>query len=734
MNAESIPEGSSKDSSIINLPKPEIGGSVESGEVEISDSEITEKTREKILDIREKLSNQPEIADLLLSEYTKNIDEINKNKEELVQICNKMFSKEELRKDEIGQAMLEKINNLLMKGNESLKEAGQNEQKMIVEKIINDFKREMLAIKKEIAEFEKVAQGLNEKYKSLYFGPGVSEKEIDECNDEDDRWEMECMLEFEENFERYDSQRIKEIIETTETSITEFEQGEDYGSAYIRHLKEKEKSGKKLSEIDLSFIKMCGRDLIREKKLAIELKKILPYQIAFEKKFEKIIFGKEAADLPEELFDDIEQEIEESGPEKMPSEEKQIYLPVGISSNLPEWENILNGKKKMAKPMDIYGYMFWLNNQNKDAKLVICDQMQASNYESLYGKSHDEAIEATKKIGEKEKRFYQKIINTFGLDNIEIVDYESFVDEYGENFEKYKNLCESLSKDEIWKEAFLGMVQESVSEKDSKDEKDKYLPYATDELSWILAYDGIKVSHVNEARYDALAVIIKNVEKFAKENKIDIFNLEDQEKEKLKPIINGVIQCVRNILNTKKLNLENEKSKNSPEAQYYKKMHEVVGKIKKIKDIENIKIDKSKIEIDFISPANLGSRSFGRRSKGESGKTEDTIKFKEAYSTYFCKGGADMFLESDQVVASPKGHIGGKILTFEKDLQIKYVKEVIKPILTQYFKTLEKAPTEYFEQIKKTKEELLAECKDTQTLSELLKFIQRYIMEPTFSE
>lgn len=727
MSIESVPQEQPKDSNIINLPKPEIGGDVENKKEKVLDSGITE-------DIKEKLKDQPQIADMLFSKYAEIVKSVSEDAEEMIQICNEMFNNKELDKDEINQVMLKRANALLAGGSKGLAEANKDEQKMIIEKIINDFEKESLIIKKEIEEFKKVAQSLNEKYKLLYLGPGISVKKIEERMDEEEIWEAEDMLEDEKGFDLYDSQRIKEIIKTTETAIKEFEQRKGFGPAYIRHIEEKEESGKKLSELDAGFIEMCKRNLTRNKKLVIELEKILPFQIAFEKKLERIIYGHESASLPKEILDDLDVKIENLKPEKMPSEDKQIYFPVGISSNLPEWENILNGKEKMAKPMDIYGYLFWLNNQEKKAKLVVCDQMQSSNYESLYGKSHNEAIEATKKIGEKEKRFYQKIINTFGLDNIEIVDYELFIGEQGEKFEKYKNLCDNFSKDDIWKEAFLEMVQESVSEKDSKDGKDKYLPYAIDELSWILGYDGVKVSHINEARYDALAVIIKNVEKVAKDNDIDIFNLDDRGKEKLKPIINCVTQCARNILNTKKLDLEKEKGKDSPEAQYYKKMHEVVGKIKKSDAVQAMKMKNNKIKIDFINPADLGSRSFGRRSRGENEKTEDIIKFKEAYSTYFCKGGADMFLESDQVVASPKGHIGGKILTFEKDLQIKYIKEVIKPILIQYFKALEKAPDEYFERIKKTKEDLLAECKDSRTLSELLKFIQKNIMEPTFSE
>lgn len=92
-----------------------------------------------------------------------------------------------------------------------------------------------------------------------------------------------------------------------------------------------------------------------------------------------------------------------------------------------------------------------------------------------------------------------------------------------------------------------------------------------------------------------------------------------------------------------------------------------------------------------------------------------------------------MFLDSDQVVASPKGHIGGKILTLENEKQRIYAEKVIKPILIEYFKVLESAPDEYFEKIKKTKEDLLSECKDSKTLSDILKFIQFNIMEPTFS-
>lgn len=681
--------------------------------------ESGEEMGEKILEIGKELKDQPQAADALFAEYARTIESIYKNSEEIRELYNEIFFDKQINKNEISQAIIRRANNLFLESGEKLEQANENEKEKIIKELIENFEKEEKANKKELEEFRKVAGELNKEYKLLYFGEGATKEGIKQAKDEEEMWEIEDMLEYEEGFNRYDSQRIKEIIESMETEFRESELGKGYGAVFKRHYEEKEKRGEKLSKIDKDFIEIYKRCMIEKRELADKLKKLLPFQIAFEKKLDKLVFGYEAASLPKEILFNLEKEVSEVRPEKIP-EKKPVYFPVGISKDLKSWEEVFEGEKQMAKPIDIYGYLFWLNNQEKEVKLIICDEIQKSNYENLFGKNEEEAKKSAKMIGRAERKFYEKIIGTFGLDNIEIVDYETFLSGQ-KDFNKYKNLAERLSKDQIWANAFLSMVQESIA----KQEREKFTPYAIEEVAWILTTDGTKISHLNEARYDVIASVIKNVENYAEEHNIDIFNPADGKK--LKPIINSVVRELYNKINQKKQKVD----KKSLECQYFLRANESLKKIKKSAEAGYVgDLNKKSLQLNFACPS-VGARSFGWWQV--KGNLESVAKFKEPYSTYFHKGGAEMFLDSDQVVAVPNRHIGGKVQALETDKQIEYAEKVVKPILVQYFKSLESAPKEYFSQIKKTREELLVECKETATLNDLLKFIQRYIVKPTFS-
>lgn len=234
-----------------------------------------------------------------------------------------------------------------------------------------------------------------------------------------------------------------------------------------------------------------------------------------------------------------------------------------------------------------------------------------------------------------------------------------------------------------------------------------------------MATEGSKASHINEARYDVLAAVIKNTEKYAKDHMIDIF--DPQNKDKLPSIINGVLIKLKDRFSATK-----SASKNNQETfEYYAKAEQILKKIRLTAGAAiPLNFSKKYAEYSFAVPQ-TGSQSFGWRSGGN--KQEAVIKFREPYSTYFYENGSELFLESDQVVAA-EGLIAGKILTMPAEVQQEYAERVAKPILVHYFKVLEKAPEEYFKKIEKTKEELLSECQESQTLIDLLKFIQKYII------
>lgn len=704
------------------------GGKTENNRASLSNiMEPDQETADEILKVKEELIDQPEVADLLNLEYTKVIDKVSEDAEEVCSIYEEIFSEKKLDKKEVVKAMLEQANSLILDRIGKIKEVDKINKGRIIKEVIKNFEKQNNARKNEMEEFKRIAQELNGKYKLMYYGESLSDEKIKRAKTEEEKWEIEDKLEHEENFNRYDSERIKEMIEGIETTFEEYDSGKGFAAAAIRRYKEKEETGEKLNEIEKGFIEMYERNRVMEENLARDFNELLPFQIAFENKFDKLVYGHESAVLPKEILFNLEKEVSSVESEKIP-EKKPLYFPVGISKDYPAWKEVFEGEAKMAKPIDIYGFVLWLNNQGKEAKLIVCDEVQKSNYQNLYGLSEKEALDGARKIGEKEKEFYKKIIDTFKLKNIEIVDYREFLAENGDKFSKYKNLCERLSENEIWAKVFSDMVQESVGGNVSQEERKKFLPYAIEELGWILATDGTKISHPNEARYDAIAAAIKNVESYAGKNGVDIYNPHNEEG--LKPFINFAVKELRDKINHMKEKQRNKTGKDSLEFSYYKKFYDTLGEIKRVekgRDMPNLA--KIPFELNFCS-SSAGSQSFGWRTSKKNAK-EEIMRFKEPYSTYFYKDNAEIFLKGDQVEAVPKGKIGGKIQTMEQEKQVEYAKKVIKPILVQYFKSLENAPQDYFDKIKKTKESILSECKESMSVNDLLKFIQKYIIEPT---
>jgi len=441
----------------------------------------------------------------------------------------------------------------------------------------------------------------------------------------------------------------------------------------------------------------------------------LPLQIALEKKMDRLIYGREETKLPKG-FGNFEHSkvVPENIPEQAP-----LYFPVGISKDLRSWEQTLVGEKKFVKPIDLYGYLFWLNNQGKKVNLVICDEIQVNNYQARYGKSESEARQKAGEIGNRETEQYEKIINTFGLDNINIQRYQEFINGNKDEYERYSSVVKNLAIQPVFKEAFLAMVQESVSGA----EKEEYIGYALEELTWILSANGTKVGHLNEARYDILGAVIRNFEQVGKEQGLDVLN--NPESQEARIILNTVCKITRDAINEKKSKLD----KNSSSLAYFQRLQDHLGKIKTDSKAGYDKsVKKDSLSLNFVCP-DVGSASFGFR--GDFEEKESVVKFKEPYSTYFYKNDSDLLINSDQVVAAGDGFIGGKILTLDNKKQLKYAESVVRPILKHYFASLEKAPAEYFEQVNKSREELLVEAQEATSLLEVLRFVQKYIIKPT---
>lgn len=451
--------------------------------------------------------------------------------------------------------------------------------------------------------------------------------------------------------------------------------------------------------------------------------------------FRELVLSERPYQLPEQFFDDAEHAAVELHPETLP-EARPIYFPVGISRDLPHWQEVWEGKKEAIKPVDLYAWLFWLHNQDKPVELVIADEPQAENFLRQYpdrlGTTPEEqqtaALAFARRIGDAEQATYERIIETFGLTNITVRRFAEFRD--NENFTRYHDLCTRLADHPKWKEAFLAMVKKSVVKDAPFAERRQAVSYAVEELAHILSVRGTKISHEGEAPYDAIAAVLWNVEDYARQHGMQLEDLLDGKQ--LAPAVKAVLEALQDRCNTGK----SRTKKDQPLYAYLEQFRLTLKHSPKTREVSKADgISARSVTFPFAIPE-TGSQSFGWRGKGSAGE-EIVIGAKEPYSTYFTSRGTALFLESDQVVAAPNGEIAGKILALPLEQQAQYTERVLKPLLTQFYRVLERAPKTYGYRLgfpSKKPSEIMREFRSATSLYELIEKIQEYIIVPASRE
>lgn len=446
------------------------------------------------------------------------------------------------------------------------------------------------------------------------------------------------------------------------------------------------------------------------------------------RKFEDVVYGRESAVLAPDTVRGWRGAVTALQPELFPSADRPPYFPVGISAEFEKWAHVQNGELMATKPIDLYAYLFWLNNQNIPIEIIVCDTIQTTNY--LAERAHlspQTARDHALAIGEKERQYYQKIIDTFGLSHLRVLSYEHFLKNTDGRYESYKSLCTKLSNIPPFQNLFLEAVQTSRAQND----RERHVTYVIDEVAWTLAHHGTKIGHVNEARYDAISLIIETLETLDP----TCFDTPPPEIS----LVGKVATSLQKALAHRKSTLP----KDSSSYEYTERMsHFLFGKNRPLEEVRRTYSHTPPHELqpirnilqqgilDAYVPAAVASSSFGYRHAGVN--QEGSLKFREPYSTYFTDSPQSVFLDSDQVVALPEGFLSGKILTLPASKQQEYAKKVIRPLILHFFKTLENAPASYFTLIGKNREELFVLCEKSETLSDLLSFVQEYIVKPSY--
>ena len=509
--------------------------------------EQNEKMGEVIINIGEQLKEQPETADRLFKEYARIVDNANRTSEKTSELYNKIFFKKQLDKEELAGTILVRAAELIAEAGTSLEGAkDEKEKRAIIEELIRKINDQEEKREKSLKEFEEVQKELNALYKSIeknieraslgdYFDPEVQEIE-EELKEAMEGWEEA------KGFNKFDAASVKDMIsyynhiyEAIQKKIEDAD--ESAAEQYFRT-----EHPDRVDEHINFYKKMKAREVkIAEKmgKILADLNKLLQYQENFERKLEEVIYGKESASLPERYLEEIEKDILNYQPE-MEIGEKEPYLPVGVSSQLP-----LAGEVH-AKPIDIYAYLFWLQNQGKKSGLMIADTMQETNYRAFNSDlSPEEARDLARINGERDREIYQAAIRVFDLDNVSIVNYENEIEnnpkmreclalverldsgERGEKSEAISRAFNSLVEGKVRKRALEALEEKKGKGAETKDKQeiDKLLKqYGKTEIAWILAQKGVKIGHEKEYRYDILARIIP-IYQALKEKKGELKNL-----------------------------------------------------------------------------------------------------------------------------------------------------------------------------------------------------------------
>lgn len=507
---------------------------------------------------------------------------------------------------------------------------------------------------------------------------------------------------------------------------------------------------------------------------SIVFENLLKYRTNFEKKFEEIIFGKESAELPEDIRFSVEERIREYEPEIKKGDDKEFYLPVGVSSNLPSEEEF------RAKPIDALCYLFWMENQGKKIDFMVCDTIQETNYRALYGLEPDAAREKAMENGRRDKEWYEAVKNVFGLDNINIKNYQEL--EQSSIMKEKSELLDKLEKENpIFAKTFERVIEGSVREKADKKGKgnlELLKKYGKTEIAFILAENEVKIGHKKEFRYDILSKVIPIYEELKKhieeipelknaDNKnkvlmeltvylahqhnfppfyhlaIDLFaNKEKQNKIALelkqKPDMDN--KETRQIIKELKISAKALQGKIQEEVKKFQEEKRIIDEVEKnLKSLglsENPKeaavrwreAGKSiaekewfkKIKLpDFYYPESMANLSFEMRDK----ENKEVTGWREFYSTYKGETEEEAALSANQVIASTNPMSAAKLLVLSNENQRLYAEKVIEPLLANYYLATSKSKDKAIARMRD-------DMKEVETISDAIGLIQQKIIWP----
>lgn len=789
---------------------------------------------DKIIEISKSLNGQPEVVGKLFARYAKMVDGSELATDEVCKIHEEIFFEKNVNRDSVYQTILKRGLSLLMSAHDDLMIASEDQKVTIIDKLIKDFDAQELTQNKAIVEVKQLATGLAQLYSDVdiesrteetrkydaffkrlkqnvidyYLELGVEvpkdadKEELDEIFQEFHRnnpdieepedyldlfeiskwpsWEESLNSHEEgseewrgiknhiEKYKKWDSQRILERIEHYEKLSEPF----DY-QKWLDNTPEYKKNSESFEVYKQGFIKMHQErnesNKVKYKVHIDKYKKLLEYQINLENKLDQIIFGHQSAELPKNFNKSIEIGIENYNPE-LSSEMEPIYMPVGVSRLLPKEGDV------SLKPIDALTWLMWMQNQGAKSELTVCDTIQTTNYQALYNLSPEEARAKAQENGNRDKQFYQAAIDTLGLSNIRLGNYQE-LEHYSGTKDWFAKIQQLATESPVFAKAFGSMIEGSVATDAGAEQNINKLEllkqYGQQEIAFIIANPALKISHEKEPRYDVLARVIP-VYLEIKKHVDDLGIKDDQELLDLSLYLSyykqdSLAHLRAELFNTKEsASRQRQIAKNAKGAdeqqvgketaqQLTLRASALTGQIadaakkqenKKIVDLlyKNIrqlglsttKVDDvivkyqklateieqkdwyKKIKLsDFYYPQTITSLSFEMSTDQQ----KEAMGFREQYSTYRGDKTEELALESNQVIASTSPLAAAKLLILSQEKQAVYAEKVLKPLLINYYLATNK-----------TREDALVKFRtDSQganTISDLIHLIQDKIVKP----
>src|SRR3972149_7886771 len=119
-------------------------------------------------ELNEFLGEDREIKAVLDQEYGKTVYQINQELDDIYKLCGDIFFEKQLDKNQVIQAILREANSLLVETVEKIKTIDDGDENKIIQKLIEEFKRQQIARKQMIDDFKETALELNRRYADIY--------------------------------------------------------------------------------------------------------------------------------------------------------------------------------------------------------------------------------------------------------------------------------------------------------------------------------------------------------------------------------------------------------------------------------------------------------------------------------------------------------------------------------------------------------------------------------------